>query len=277
MKRIEPKRRRAAFACAAAALLAVACAAFVFGRDAFALFFDGARVQAWVDAQGPAAPLAMAALIAVQVVVAVLPGEPLELGAGYAFGFWEGTALCLVASLAATLVVVALVRTLGMKAAEAFFPREKIASMKWLQDSARFELLMFLCFLIPGSPKDVMTYVAGLTTCPAWRIAAIATVGRIPSVVSSTMAAGLAASGSWAAAGAVVAATVAMAATGVGLYALVARRERAAARRTLGSGSGDARFEERGRAAGSSARRRALARRGFPGRQAMSARRPWRS
>ena len=132
--------------------------------------------------------------------------------------------------------------------------------MKWLQDSARFELLMFLCFLIPGSPKDVMTYVAGLTTCPAWRIAAIATVGRIPSVVSSTMAAGLAASGSWA-----------------GLYALVAKRERAAARRVFGSGSGDARFEARGRAAGSSARRRVLARRGFPGRQAMSARRPWRS
>ncbi len=62
--------------------------------------------------------------------------------------------------------------------------------MKWLQDSARFEALMFVCFLIPASPKDIMTYLAGLTQCPAWRICLIATVGRVPSIVSSTLAAG---------------------------------------------------------------------------------------
>ena len=121
----------------------------------------------------------------------VLPGEPLELGAGYIFGFWEGTALCMAAGLVGTFIVVTLVRTLGMKAVELFFSREKIESMKWLQDSARFELLVFVCFLIPGTPKDVMTYVAGLTRCPVWRIALITTVGRIPSIVSSTMAGGL--------------------------------------------------------------------------------------
>ena len=88
-----------------------------------------------------------------------MPGEPLELGAGYIFGFWEGTALCMAAGLVGTFIVVTLVRTLGMRAVELFFSREKIESMKWLQDSARFELLMFVCFLIPGTPKDVMTYV----------------------------------------------------------------------------------------------------------------------
>ena len=98
--------------------------------------------------------------------------------------------------------------------------------MKWLQDSARFELLVFVCFLIPGTPKDVMTYVAGLTRCPVWRIALITTVGRIPSIVSSTMAAGFAASGDWVASAVVVALTAAFAAAGVGLYAAIARRER---------------------------------------------------
>ena len=98
--------------------------------------------------------------------------------------------------------------------------------MKWLQDSARFELLMFVCFLIPGTPKDVMTYVAGLTRCPMWRIALITTVGRIPSIISSTMAAGFAASGDWVASAVVVALTAAFAAVGVGLYAALARRER---------------------------------------------------
>ena len=55
---------------------------------------------------------------------------------------------------------------------------------------------MFTCFLIPASPKDIMTYLAGLDHA-AWRICLIATAGRIPSIVSSTLAAGFAASGMW--------------------------------------------------------------------------------
>lgn len=227
MKTNETRMRRAIACCAAAAVtiaLVVACVAY--GPELFAFFADGSRLQAWVDDCGIFAPLAMAALIVFQIVVAVLPGEPLELGAGYAFGFWEGTALCLAAGLVGTLIVVALVRTLGMKAVELFFSREKIASMKWLQDSARFELLMFVCFLIPGTPKDIMTYIAGLTNCPAWRIALITTVGRVPAIVSSTAMAGFAAAGDWTATAAVVALTAAFAVAGLAAYAMVVRREK---------------------------------------------------
>ncbi len=225
-KRTIEKRHVVLGAAACAALLAVAVPLVLYGPDLFAFFADGERLRAWVDAQGAFAPLAMVALIVVQIVAAVLPGEPLELGAGYIFGFWEGTALCMAAGLVGTFIVVTLVRTLGMKAVELFFSREKIESMKWLQDSARFELLMFVCFLIPGTPKDAMTYVAGLTRCPVWRIALITTVGRIPSIVSSTMAAGFAASGDWAASAVVVVLTAGFAAVGVGLYAAIAHRER---------------------------------------------------
>ncbi|MDO4443398.1 MAG: VTT domain-containing protein [Slackia sp.] len=225
MKRIEMKKHRiVALAAVLVVVGVIAAAALAYGPDLFAFFADGQRVQAWVDAQGAFAPVAMVALITFQIVVAVLPGEPLELGAGYAFGFWEGTALCLVAGLIGAIIVVALVRMLGMRVIELFFSREKIASMKWLQDSARFELVMFLCFLIPGTPKDIMTYIAGLTKCPLWRIVLIATVGRIPSIVSSTMAAGFAADGNWMATAVVVALTVVFVLAGVGMYAFIARR-----------------------------------------------------
>lgn len=118
-------------------------------------------------------------------------GEPLELGAGYIFGFWEGTALCMAAGLVGTFIVVTLVRTLGMKAVELFLLAREDRVHEVAAGFRPFRLLMFVCFLIPGTPKDVMTYVAGLTRCPVWRIALITTVGRIPSIVSSTMARGL--------------------------------------------------------------------------------------
>ncbi len=211
----------------AAALVAVAV---IWGPEAFSFFADGDRLQAWVEAQGPLAQMSMALLVLVQTVAAVLPGEPLELGAGYAFGFWEGTALCLLGNALGTLLIVILVRRLGMRFVELFVSREKIEGVKWLQDSARFEMVMFVVFLIPGTPKDVLTYFAALTTCPLRRIVAITTVGRIPSVVSSTLAASFAADGSWLVAASVMAATFVLAVTAAAVYAFAARKKGAMAK-----------------------------------------------
>ena len=48
---------------------------------------------------------------------------------------------------------------------------------------------MLVIFLIPGTPKDFLTYFAGLTRMRFGAVLAIATVGRIPSIVTSTVAA----------------------------------------------------------------------------------------
>lgn len=209
------------------AALAVLAAAVAFGPRLWAFFSDGKAVKSWVDAQGPLAPVAMAGLVVAQIAVAVLPGEPVELAAGYLFGFWEGTAICLAGSLVGTIAVTALVRLLGMRIVRAFFSAEQLDGVAWMRDSKRFELVMLIVFLIPGTPKDVLTYAAGLTACPWWRIAAIATVGRIPSIVTSTLAAGFASSGNWAATGVTLVATVALAGAGAAAYGVVRRRETA--------------------------------------------------
>ncbi len=212
------------------ALLAVAAAALVaagvaWGPELFAFFADGERLQAWVEAQGVWAPAAMVALIVAQVVVGFLPGEPVELGAGYAFGFWEGTLLCLIASAIGTVIVLTLCRTLGMKAVSLFCDPAKLENLSWLRDTSRFELVMFAVFLIPGTPKDLLTYAAGFTQCPAWRVVLIATFGRIPSIVSSTAVAGLAASGQWGIAAVVAVATVVLVCVGLAVYAVIVRRK----------------------------------------------------
>ena len=205
-------------------VLLILAALAIWGPSLWRFFSNGEAVKAWVDAQGHFAPLAMIALVTAQVVIAVLPGEPVELAAGYLFGFWEGTAICLVGGLVGTLVVTMLVRLLGMRIVRRFFSAEQLEGVSWLHDSQRFELLMFIVFLIPGTPKDVLTYAAGLTTCPWWRIAAITTVGRIPSIITSTLAADFASSGNWTAAIVTVAVTLMLVAMGSSAYALLRRR-----------------------------------------------------
>ena len=190
----------------------------LYGPELLAFVADAPRFRAWGDETGPLSRVVFVLANMAQIVFAFLPGEPLELGAGYAFGFWEGTLWCLVASALGTAAVMLLVRTFGMRIVGLFFSPEKITSMKWLQDSRRFELLLFLCFLIPGTPKDLLTYVAGLGTSSVGRIVALTTVGRIPSVITSTLAAGAFGDGNYLGAAAIVALTLALAGIGVVAY-----------------------------------------------------------
>lgn len=195
-----------------------------WGPELLAFVSDAPRFRAWVDDAGALSRIAFVFANMAQVVFAFLPGEPLELAAGYAFGFWEGTLWCLVASALGTAAVMLLVRSFGMRIVRLFFSPEKITSLKWLQDSRRFELLLFLCFLIPGTPKDLLTYVAGLGSSSIGRIVALTTVGRIPSIVSSTLAAGAFGDGNYAGAAAVVVLTVTLAAIGVLAYRKLAAK-----------------------------------------------------
>lgn len=49
---------------------------------------------------------------------------------------------------------------------------------------------MFLIFLIPGSPKDLMTYVVSLSNIALWKWLLLTTVGRMPSIITSTFMSG---------------------------------------------------------------------------------------
>ena len=213
------RRKRAVVIAGFAALCAGIVALWAsYGPELLAFVADAPRFRAWVDEAGALSRIAFVMANMAQIVIAFLPGEPLELAAGYAFGALEGTLWCLAASALGTAAVMALVRTFGLRIVALFFPPEKIASMRWLRDARRFELLLFLCFLIPGTPKDLLTYVAGLGKSPVVRIVALTTVGRIPSIVSSTLAAGAFGDGNYLGAAAVAALTVALAGIGVIAY-----------------------------------------------------------
>ena len=70
---------------------------------------------------------------------------------------------------------------------EIFFSKEKIKSLKFLQNEKRLGLIIFLIFFIPGTPKDLVTYFVGLTPIKLSRYLMLVSVARLPSVVTSTI------------------------------------------------------------------------------------------
>ena len=148
---------------------------------------DPAAFRAYIDEQGIKGYLMLMAAMFLQVVAAVIPGGPFEIAAGYVFGVWKGALIADVAMTLGSLFVFLMVRRFGVKFACLFVSKEKLDSVKFFHDSARRDLLAFIFFLIPGTPKDIFTYVMGFTDMkiPMWIF--ITFVGRFPAIWLSAM------------------------------------------------------------------------------------------
>lgn len=181
----------------------------------------------WVEQHGYLGPLAYMAMVAAQVLVAVIPGEPLEILGGYTFGAVEGTLLCLLGATAGSLMVFGLVRRFGMKLVDVFFSREKLKAVRFLQRSKRRNILFLLIFMIPGTPKDLLCYFAGLTDIKLPELLLICSLGRLPSVLSSTVGGDALGEESYVLAIVVFAVTLGLSAAGLGLYQRICKRNEA--------------------------------------------------
>ena len=56
------------------------------------------------------------------------------------------------------------------------------------KSAENIEFIIFLLFLIPGTPKDLLTYVGCILPINPLKFILISTIARFPSVISSTIA-----------------------------------------------------------------------------------------
>ena len=178
----ELRKRRMAVA---AALLAfagiVGVLALLFGRDALAFLTDGHRVQQQVERLGPLAPVVFGLLVVLQEVTVIVPSEPLELAAGYAFGFWEGAFVYLAASVVGCFAIIAVVRFGGDRVLELVLTRKGREWLARLRGAQRFDFAILAAF-------------AGMHPV---HLAVVTTAGRLPSVLAITLGSSFAAAGDW--------------------------------------------------------------------------------
>ena len=179
----------------------------------------------WVDGHGLWGRILFVGMVVLQVVVALIPGEPLELLGGYAFGALEGTLLTLLGIVIGSAMVFALVRRFGVRLVEVFFDQEKIRQAAFLRDPRKTRLIAFLLMLIPGTPKDFLSYFAGLTKLTMGEWLAIVTVARIPSVIGSTITGGAAGEANFVLAAVVFGLTLALSGAGVWYYRRICRKQ----------------------------------------------------
>ncbi len=142
----------------------------------------------WIESFGIYAPLVYVLITICQIMIPLIPGEPMELVAGYAFGGVQGTLLCFAAESLGSIIVLFMVRKFGRKIVEIYFDNDKIDSLKFLNTDEKKTILYAMIFIMPGTPKDLLCYYGGLTDIDMKTLVLITTLGRIPSIITSTLA-----------------------------------------------------------------------------------------
>jgi uncharacterized membrane protein YdjX (TVP38/TMEM64 family) len=138
-----------------------------------------AYIQGYFRAWGSAAPLVYTAIVVVEVVVAPLPGTMLYVPGGLIFGWFVGGLTSLIGNVIGAGICCAIARRLGRPYAERFFSRESIAKYDALL--ARNAVWVVLLLRVnPLTSSDLVSYAAGFTSMPIWKVMLGTALGMAP-------------------------------------------------------------------------------------------------
>lgn len=153
-----------------------------------------------IDSMGFGGLLLLFGLQILQILLVVLPGEPFEVLAGMCYGAWGGCLFITISVFITTTIIFFTVRKLGHKYLYNFFQKEKVDKImksKLFKNPRNLDMILFILFFLPATPKDLFVYIGGLLPIKPLRFILISTLVRFPSVITSTMVGANISNGNW--------------------------------------------------------------------------------
>jgi len=151
------------------------------------VFQDPQLLRAWLTGTGAWAPVVYVFLQTLQIVVFVLPGEVTQIAAGWVFGFAWGSVLSVIGALIGSMIAFLIARGFGVGLVHRIAGVKAVARFDGLMRSPKFVGSLFLLLLIPGIPKDILCYVAGLSRLKLVPFLVIGTIARLPGILGSSL------------------------------------------------------------------------------------------
>lgn len=155
------------------------------------LFEEGGveRMIERVQNAGPIGILMLLGLQFLQIIVAFIPGEVVQIAAGMLYGPWLGALVIIIGCIISSAFIFMLVHKLGAPFVQNMVSTEYLEKFRAFEQTGKLNIIVFILFLIPGLPKDVFTYLVPLTDMRMRDFLLLSNVGRIPGIIISTYAA----------------------------------------------------------------------------------------
>ena len=157
----------------------------VFHRDTLSEMRDINYVKALILQYKAKAGFVYVASQVLQILISVIPGQALQIAAGFAFGIPLGLLLSIIGALIGSVLTYYLGRVLGRDMMHLLFGEDKINEYVDHLNSKRGMGILFLLYLVPGLPKDVINYVAGISEIKLRAFLVMSMLGRTPGMLGS--------------------------------------------------------------------------------------------
>lgn len=146
------------------------------------------QVAADIRSKGPLGVLMVVGLEVLQILIAVIPGEVVQMIAGIVYGTVGGWFWLAIGAIIGSVLIYKIVEKLGMPFVRSVVSEEMFEKLDFLNDNKRIDFIVFILYFIPGLPKDVFTYFIPLTEMPLSRFLMVSTIARTPALLASTYA-----------------------------------------------------------------------------------------
>jgi uncharacterized membrane protein YdjX (TVP38/TMEM64 family) len=148
-------------------------------RMVIRLYRDNAFLREAVASWGWAAPIVFVVIQALQVLISPIPGEITGPVGGALFGTLWGVIYSTIGLSIGTMLCFLLGRIYGEPIVRPFLSEHHWTRMNFILETEG-AILCFIIYLMPGFPKDIVSYLFGISPIPFWVFAIVSTVGRVP-------------------------------------------------------------------------------------------------
>lgn len=122
-----------------------------------------------------------------QIIISVIPGQFMNMAAGWLFSFPIAFFLSVAGAIIGTFLTYHLAKLLGRKAIKSFIDPVKYNQFMKRLNSKRAYVAVFVLYLIPGLPKDILGYLAGISNVKFIPFLFLSIIGRMPALALSVM------------------------------------------------------------------------------------------
>lgn len=165
------------------AVVAITAAIIMINKDMMSVLSNPEQIKSYIENKGAYEMLIFIAFQIIQIVIAIIPGEPIQLAGGYIFGTFYGFILSTIGIMAGSVSAFFIARKLGYPIVSLLVKKEKLLEYKKKIESKKGNAILFILCLIPGVPKDALVYAVGLTPFKFKRFFLIYFIARIPAML----------------------------------------------------------------------------------------------
>lgn len=170
------------YAFIAVVLVGLVIAMVILWEPMMAFLNDPASFADKIKAMGWPGVIVFFFINAIHVLMPIIPAGPFSIAAGLVWGSWFGTAICLVSSTIFATILYLWIKKANPAIARQILHHKSLEKFQKYLKSGRVGRTMLLIFLIPGSPKDFLSWIAGLLEISLSEWIMINMIGRFPGV-----------------------------------------------------------------------------------------------